>query len=643
MSQIAKQAAQYFPIIVCGGGIGGLTFGLSCTKYGFKPLIIDQAKEFDSKVGQGIGLWGPAQMALKQLGLEKKLQEDGKVMFCAGYRSKQLDDWLVRPSNRIDRLTSCLCLRRGTLQKTLRESFPSDQLLLGKRVEQIQQLENLVRITLDDGTILETSLLVGADGLHSKVRQSIFPDIQPRYAGYSYYQGVSNNSELSNFPAFEAWGSYRRFGIVGLKDPQCYWFAVGEHNIQFYSQTDGLIEDEPTSSKTQVLSELEKEELLYYFKDFGKLANQVINSTKSQEIVKTPIYELPKMKEWSQGRIVLLGDACHAMAPNLAQGACLAIEDALQLSSSIYQALLKESRNRDLQYSFEQCMKETDFVKNSIISNYVQKRRLRAHIVQTLVPMVHQVGRLDGKAEQFRNAFFKAWSGKFKTYIFDKTHQFCLGWSYTAPNLGQGLYTRIIGQNLFNYPKGLVDFHINKAKQLDGKQISVDFSKRGCVAEGNCNIYSDNNYFVNAVEKLFQLPQNMNNGKVILTVSCNEDGSELWQRQFINSCGQVNKFDSLQYVKGEKLYEEIFNLVIVMNLEEKGDNRTFYHNTEGFYFKIPFTNLKIKIPQFLAPKVKAETIGTDNGWKYNVELSYLNGKYNILTYKGEITKVQNYF
>ena len=116
------------PVIIVGGGIGGLTIGNALQRVGIPFLILEQSSKL-SEIGSGIGLWGPALKALNALNIEYKLLSNGRIMNCAGYRtSYQIDKgkWLVKPSPNNDlynRHTSCLALKRGYLQMTLYKSI----------------------------------------------------------------------------------------------------------------------------------------------------------------------------------------------------------------------------------------------------------------------------------------------------------------------------------------------------------------------------------------------------------------------------------------------------------------------------------------------------------------------------------------
>ncbi|KRW98171.1 hypothetical protein PPERSA_02149 [Pseudocohnilembus persalinus] len=616
---------QQLPIVVNGGGIGGLTFALACLKFGVKPIVLEQSDQYNPTIGQGIGLWGPALMALRTLDVEQKLEQNGKKMYCAGYRNRHMDGWLVKPSTKIDRLTSCLCLKRHALQFQLyQELKDQDVVKFNSSIRSFTQNSDFVDIKLENGEEIKAGLLVGADGINSFVRKNLFPEIQPEYSGYRYYQGIVQDSKLSNSPAYEAWGPQKRFGLVGLNDPLSFWFAAVEQNLG----------EKPILRGAKPISSEEKEKLQKLYKDFGDEVQHIIKNSEHSKIVNTPIYQLPYMKKWHEGRVVLIGDACHGMAPNLAQGACLAIEDALELASSIYRLKYRNiSSNIQTKKEFGVNLQVLSNIKR-VISQYEIKRQKRAKLVQFLVPQVHNIGRLDGINAFIRDLIFKISPSFISTPIFDKTHQFSLGWKYTAPNLGQGLYHRIMGSERFaKLPQKLQEFHQGQYNN-------------GTFIEGNVNVYKDESLIINLISKIFQMPEQFKDGKIFMKLTVDEFGREYWNRVFEEKkMKQKYFFNTVQQMEGELLTEIYGPLQFDLEILPYDDNTGYDIKLKkqkllvGKLFSIPF-------PSMLTTQIYGTTIGTQNGWKYDVQiqipsiLQFFTRKSLLLKYEGEIHSVQ---
>jgi 2-polyprenyl-6-methoxyphenol hydroxylase-like FAD-dependent oxidoreductase len=156
----------------------------------------------------------------------------------------------------------------------------------------------------------DADIVIGADGLHSVVRQQLHGTVAPDYAGYTAWRGVAE-LDPSEVAVGETWGRGIRFGQVPLTHGRVYWFAAANA-------------PEGTSSKDG-----ERAELLRLFRGWHGPIESLIERTPDGRILRNDIYDRRPLTRWGAGRITLLGDAAHPMTPNLGQGACQAIEDAV--------------------------------------------------------------------------------------------------------------------------------------------------------------------------------------------------------------------------------------------------------------------------------------------------------------------------
>jgi 2-polyprenyl-6-methoxyphenol hydroxylase-like FAD-dependent oxidoreductase len=159
-------------------------------------------------------------------------------------------------------------------------------------------------------------VLIGADGLHSRVRAGLFGDTPPTYSGYTCWRAVVRFDHTLLWPG-ESWGRGARFGQVGMSGGQVYWFAT---------------KDAPAGGRGAAG---EKAELQRVFRGWHEPVEQLIAATDESVILRHDIYDRPVLGRWGNGRVTLLGDAAHAMTPNLGQGACQAIEDAVVLAREL--------------------------------------------------------------------------------------------------------------------------------------------------------------------------------------------------------------------------------------------------------------------------------------------------------------------
>ena len=309
--------------IIIGGGIGGLTAGIALQRVGFEVVVLERAKELQ-EVGSGLPLWTNALRALQKLGLGDELEKIG-VSVTAGSISTWRGDVLVDLSTEelLKRLgTISTVVHRAELHATLLKAFGAEKVRLGATCVGFTQDSACVCARLEDGEEVCGDVLIGADGIHSVVRAQLFGVQKPRYAGYTCWRGVADIDGTG----LETWawgqGGHRgregkgyQFGITPMTNERAYWFA------QLYTP-EGM-SDKACGRKNEVLE---------LFHDWHDPIPRVIQATKEEHILRNDVYEHKHLRHWSRGRVALLGDAAHAMTPNLGQGACQAIEDAIVLA-----------------------------------------------------------------------------------------------------------------------------------------------------------------------------------------------------------------------------------------------------------------------------------------------------------------------
>jgi 2-polyprenyl-6-methoxyphenol hydroxylase-like FAD-dependent oxidoreductase len=173
-------------------------------------------------------------------------------------------------------------------------------------------------VELAGGREERCDLLVGADGLHSAVRDRLLGEHKPRYAGFTAWRGLAELGEARKDGGFEAWGRGRIFGLVSLGGGRFYWYA-----------TKNAPEGQPDAPGRR------KAELLELFGGWHEPVPSVVRGTGEQEILRNDVYDREPLERWGEGRVTLLGDSAHPMTPNLGQGACQAIEDAAELTRCV--------------------------------------------------------------------------------------------------------------------------------------------------------------------------------------------------------------------------------------------------------------------------------------------------------------------
>jgi 2-polyprenyl-6-methoxyphenol hydroxylase-like FAD-dependent oxidoreductase len=309
--------------IIIGAGIGGLSAGLALQQAGYAVEIYERAPALKS-VGAGISLWANAIKALDQLGVGERVRAMGMAEGGGGFHTPNGRTLLAIELGEVERRFGAptIVLHRAELSQILLESY-TGALQLGKRFTHYEEDASGVTATFADGTQASGDLLVCADGIHSVLRQSWFPNSHPRYAGYTAWRGVL---PFDHQRVVRHWGETlgrgTRVGIAPLSEGRIYWFA-----------TQNLPEN------TRIAPQDQHAHLLALFGTWYAPIPDLIRGTPSEEILQNDIYDLDPLDEWVRGRVALLGDSAHAMTPNMGQGGCQAIEDAVVLGKCLRLAL----------------------------------------------------------------------------------------------------------------------------------------------------------------------------------------------------------------------------------------------------------------------------------------------------------------
>lgn len=308
-------------VLIAGGGIGGLVAAIALRHEGIAVSAFERVKKLE-EVGAGLTLWANALKAFHKIGLTDMLETVGKPLTRSCILSWQGEILAETPIEALTKRfgTPLVAVHRADLQAALLSALGEGIVQMGTTCTGFQQDDTEVRAYLADGREVSGDLLLGADGLHSSIRAHLFGATPPRYAGYTAWRGVAQimPRQWSEQMATETWGNGRRFGLVPLSQGRMYWFAT-------LNTPEGMGDKERGR----------KQELLELFHTCHDPVPAVIEATDEAAILRNDIYDRPPLHHWSQGRVTLLGDAAHPMTPNMGQGACQAIEDAVVLATCL--------------------------------------------------------------------------------------------------------------------------------------------------------------------------------------------------------------------------------------------------------------------------------------------------------------------
>jgi 2-polyprenyl-6-methoxyphenol hydroxylase-like FAD-dependent oxidoreductase len=215
----------------------------------------------------------------------------------------------------------------------LLEEVDQTKIHLNKKLSNLNQSNQKVTLTFEDDHSIEADYVIGADGINSVVRKSIFGEMPLRYSGQTCWRGITKFTLPADkqMNSYEMWGKQKglRFGFVATAPNEIYYFTT------FFAKANGR--DDPNKVK---------ESLLKNYACFGQLATEIIEATPNENIIRSDIFDLQPIKKWWSNKVVLLGDAAHATTPNLGQGGCQAVEDGYVIAKC-----LKE--NSSIEKAFE--------------------------------------------------------------------------------------------------------------------------------------------------------------------------------------------------------------------------------------------------------------------------------------------------
>lgn len=295
--------------VIIGAGIGGLAAAVALRRVGVESLVVERVPEV-GEVGAGFSIWSNAVNALRELGVEARAVASASVIEQIVTQTPAGRIIAVNDFAEISRQAGapCICLRRAVLQRILLEELPPAWICVGMPCVGFDDSTAI----LENGQRIEADVLVGADGISSVIRDGLQGAQPPRYAGYRCWRGMLRGEGLlPDRWALLAAGAGSQFGLWPCGAGQLYWF---------------LTANAPQGAPRT------KADALALCRDWAAPIPEVIESTPEDAIVQNDVVDRPPLRRWGRGRVTLLGDAAHATTPNLGQGACQALEDAVVLA-----------------------------------------------------------------------------------------------------------------------------------------------------------------------------------------------------------------------------------------------------------------------------------------------------------------------
>lgn len=303
-------------ILIQGAGIAGLTLARESQQRGMDFLIVEKAPLL-KPLGAGITLASNALKCLQHTMNIADLRKRGQSLELM-YLTDNVGEVLsTLPTCLPNDSMHGMAIHRQQLHEALLEGLDRNKILLGVSVQEFSSLPDKVHATLTNGTVVEADYLVGADGIKSEIRRYIDSKAPIVFSGYTCWRAVVQHQLANPKESVEAWGAGKRLGYIQISPDQLYiYITLNASQEQF------------RNGKTN----RNNEELKDLFQEFkGESAEVIRKLCASENLIHNDLVEL-LWKRWTKDRVVLIGDAAHAMTPDLGQGAAMGIEDAYALA-----------------------------------------------------------------------------------------------------------------------------------------------------------------------------------------------------------------------------------------------------------------------------------------------------------------------
>jgi salicylate hydroxylase len=321
---------RHITVGIVGGGIGGLTAALALLRRGIDVHVYEQAEAL-GEVGAGVQVSPNASRILYGLGLTEELARTGVKPLAWDHRRWDDGRTLLRAP-----LAQLLeerigfphyQMHRADLLSALAGGVPADRIHLGHRLTGLTDHGDHVEARFANGVRAEVDALVGADGIRSLVRGELFGPDRPRFTGCVAYRGLVPADRLAS---------------LGLEVTAQVWMGPGRHFVHYFVSGGELVNfvaviEQDTWTRESWTDPGSVADAVAAFEGWHPQLRTIIEAVDETFI--WALFDHPPLERWTAGRVTLLGDACHAMLPFMAQGAAQAIEDGAALAACIAASL----------------------------------------------------------------------------------------------------------------------------------------------------------------------------------------------------------------------------------------------------------------------------------------------------------------
>ncbi len=368
--------------IIIGGGIAGLTCARACLDAGIKVQLYER-RDFDSMLSGPGGIFIQQNaMGVYELlwggSIRDRLYEKGGKIIKGGFFNHQGALLYLNSAEFVQKNNLGVCILRPELQQILYNSLPEGTVRNNAGFVDFEETQEGIRVFFENGQVAIGDLLIGADGLNSKVKARLNGQEKqepPIYSGMCCWRGTFLGTNLpldERYTWAEFWGCGDRFG----------YFNVGGDRFGFYGfrNTEAGSSDRAAGGAKKVLRSI--------FSNYTEPVRAIIESLDEEMIYRDDIFDRnPLGSQWGSGCVTLIGDAAHPVQPNLGQGGCMAVEDSFEL---VKQLVVGEARCKDI---------------SSRLRQFEQSRSQR---IKKIFNASRQIGKL-GQTDTTIGCFLRNW------------------------------------------------------------------------------------------------------------------------------------------------------------------------------------------------------------------------------------------
>jgi salicylate hydroxylase len=312
-------------IAIVGGGIGGLAAALALERRGAQVIVAEQSGAL-SEIGAGLNLTPNAVKALRALGVEhavNAIASGSEFLNIRSWKSGRYVSRMRRGDFKQKFGAPNLSVHRADLLEVLAGALRGSEIRLGLRAVAVESNERGAVARFADGSTLEADIVVGADGIHSAVRTSLFGADAPRFTGCICWRGMAETAATPR--------------DIDVRDG-ALWMGPHGHVVHYPVRRGELLNivahfDSTAWTEESWTHECDVSEVMATYAGWNPALTRLYPC--STRWYKWALYDRDPLVKWSRGRATLLGDSAHAMLPYLGQGAAMALEDACVLAAMV--------------------------------------------------------------------------------------------------------------------------------------------------------------------------------------------------------------------------------------------------------------------------------------------------------------------